>query len=46
MMLKILAIYLLVVNALLFILMGLDKGFAKREKRRIPERTLFLLCLV
>ena len=46
MMLKILAIYLLAVNALLFILMGLDKGFAKREKRRIPERTLFLLCLV
>ena len=46
MILKILLLYLLVVNTLLFVLMGLDKGFAKKNKRRVPERTLFLLCLV
>lgn len=37
--------YLLAVNLLLFCVMGLDKGFARRNKRRVPERTLFLLCL-
>ena len=46
MMLKILLWYLLAVNVLLFLLMGLDKGFAKKNTRRVPERTLFALCLV
>lgn len=46
MMLKILLIYLLAVNVLLFGLMGLDKGLARKNKRRVPERTLFLLCVV
>ena len=34
--------YLLVLNAIAFTLMGIDKHRAKKQQRRIPERTLFL----
>ena len=42
----ILAIYLVAVNFALFLAMGIDKSRAKRHKRRIPEATLFLLCIL
>ena len=32
--------YLAAVNVVLYALMGLDKLFAKLQKRRIPEKTL------
>ena len=38
--------YLLFINLFAFILMGLDKRKAKRGAWRIPERTLFLPCLL
>lgn len=38
--------YLAAVNLLLFAVMGADKSFARRHKRRAPERTLFALCLL
>lgn len=34
--------FLLLTNAVSFILMGVDKHLAKERKRRIPENTLFL----
>lgn len=34
--------YLAIVNLLAFILMGADKSKARRDKRRIPEKVLFL----
>ena len=34
--------YLIAVNVLAFVLMGLDKCRAKKNAWRIPERTLFL----
>ncbi len=37
---KLLFIYLLIMNALGFLLMLLDKHLAKKNKRRIPEATL------
>ncbi len=33
-------IYLEAVNVLAFVLMGLDKRFAQRQRRRLPEATL------
>ena len=44
--LKVLAAYLLAVNLLLFAVMGADKRAARRHRRRVPEATLFLLCLL
>lgn len=38
--------YLLAVNLLLFAVMGADKRRARRRMRRVPERTLFALCLL
>lgn len=45
-MMRYLAYYLAAVNILLCLLMGLDKLFAKLQKRRIPEKTLFLLAII
>ncbi|MCR2805535.1 DUF1294 domain-containing protein [Paenibacillus soyae] len=36
-------VYLVVINIYTFILMGLDKRYAKRKKRRVPERRFFVL---
>ena len=38
--------YLLLINLLLFILMGMDKRAAKRKKWRIPERRLLTLGII
>ena len=38
--------YLVFINVLAFLLMGLDKQKARRHKWRIPERTLFLSALL
>lgn len=40
---KVLLIYFLIVNILLFILAGYDKYLARKNKRRIPENTLFFI---
>lgn len=42
----VLFIYLAAVNLLLFAVMGADKRRARRHARRVPERTLFTLCLL
>lgn len=40
-------IYLLLINAAGFIMMGLDKRFAKMEgMRRIPEKTLLTIAFI
>ena len=39
-------LYLLAINLLAFLIYGLDKWKAKREKWRVPEKTLFLLALL
>ena len=39
---QVLSYYLIAVNVLAFVLMGLDKRRAKKNAWRIPERTLFL----
>lgn len=38
--------YLLLINLLLFLLMGIDKRAAKRKKWRIPERRLLTLGII
>jgi uncharacterized membrane protein YsdA (DUF1294 family) len=38
--------YLVIVNILAFLLMGIDKRKAKKGAWRIPERTLFLSALI
>lgn len=38
--------YLLIINAIAFILMLLDKNFAKREMKRIPESTLLVAAIL
>ncbi len=38
---KILGIYFLLINLISFCMMGLDKNKAKRNKWRIPEKSLF-----
>lgn len=43
---KIAVLYYLVVNAVLFAAMGIDKLRAKKEQWRIPESTLFVLALL
>ncbi len=42
--LLLLALWLLVMSLILFFVMGADKRRAKSEKRRVPEKTLFLLA--
>ena len=46
MLIKILLVYLLIVNALGFILMLVDKINAKKNLWRIPEATLFLVAAI
>ena len=41
-----LAYYLLVINAVTFIVYGIDKYKAKKAKWRIPEATLLLLAVL
>lgn len=38
--------YLLAVNVICFAAMGIDKYKAKRQRWRIPEKTLFLLAAI
>ena len=39
-------IYLVIINFLGFIIMGIDKLKAKRGSRRIPENTLFMFTIL
>ena len=41
-----LSVWLPALNIVTFFLFGLDKARAKRQKFRIPERTLFLLSIL
>lgn len=43
---KILLIFLLIINIITLITYGLDKWRAKKNKWRIPERTLILLAVI
>lgn len=38
-------IFLLTINLAAFAAMGIDKALSKTDSRRIPEVTLFFLCL-
>ena len=42
---KILLLYFLIVNSFTFLIAGYDKYLAVKNKRRIPEKTLFALGL-
>ena len=44
--LTILTIYLIFMNLLAFLLMGLDKSKARPNQWRIPEKTLFLFAIL
>ena len=44
-MIKLILLYLLIINALSFLLMLADKRNARKSLRRIPERTLFTAAL-
>ena len=44
--LTILTVYLIFMNLLAFLLMGLDKEKARRNRWRIPEKTLFLSAIL
>ena len=46
MILKIIIVYLLVINLIGFALMGVDKRKAIRHAYRIPEKTLFLAAFL
>ena len=39
-------VYLVVVNLINFIIMGVDKSKARKRSWRIPESTLFVLALI
>ena len=41
-----LAVFLAVMSAFLFCMMGLDKGKARRGKWRVSEKTLFVFALL
>lgn len=43
---KVVVAYLIMVNIVAFALMGIDKYKAKKNRWRIPERTLFLSAAV
>ena len=38
--------YLALVNLIAFTVYGADKRRAKRDRRRVPEKTLFLLAII
>lgn len=38
--------YLIIINIITFIVFGMDKFLAKKNKRRISEKTLFLLSFI
>ena len=42
----ILAAYLIIINLVLFLTMAADKHRAKKDRRRVPEATLFLIALL
>lgn len=46
MVLKIVIIYLVIINILGFLAMGIDKHNAKMANRRIPENTLFSFTIL
>lgn len=46
MVLKLVSLYLFVINVCAFLVYGLDKLKAKRSARRIPEKTLFALAFL
>ena len=39
-------VYLALVNLIAFAVYGADKRRAKKDKRRVPEKTLFLLAFI
>ena len=39
-------IYLILINLVAFIVYGIDKGKARRHRKRIPESTLILLAIM
>lgn len=41
-----LLLYLAAVNVVAFAVYGADKRRAKKERRRVPEKTLFLLAII
>ena len=43
---QVLGYYLLIINAASFLIMCVDKLLAKKEARRVPERTLLLFALL
>ena len=43
---QILLIYLLVINVIGFLIMGIDKLRAKKQVWRVPEKTLFLVAAI
>ena len=43
---KVLTIYLLVINVITFLVYGFDKWRAKRDAWRVPEKTLLLLAVI
>ena len=43
---KYLLVYLAIINAFSYLLMLVDKVKAKKKRRRIPERTLLLVCAI
>ncbi|UWY29255.1 DUF1294 domain-containing protein [Flavobacterium sp. TR2] len=42
---EILLLYFLLINVLVFIFAGYDKSQARKNNRRVPEKTLFLMAL-
>ena len=46
MLFKIFLIYLLVINVAGFVLMGWDKGKARKDQWRVPERNFFMIALL
>jgi uncharacterized membrane protein YsdA (DUF1294 family) len=43
---EVLLLYFLFINVLVFIFAGYDKSQARKNNRRIPEKTLFLMALI